>query len=88
MDTMYQRGKIQDESMYYEMKKHTGELPIIGVNTFINPNSSEEDYEIELARATEEEKVQQIQNLRAFQERNRDKAGPALRRCAQGRCRQ
>lgn len=80
METQYQRGKIQDESMYYEMKKHTGELPIIGVNTFINPNSSEEDYEIELARATEEEKVQQIQNLRAFQERNRDKAGPALRR--------
>lgn len=80
METQYQRGKIQDESMYYEMKKHTGELPIIGVNTFINPNSSEEDYEIELARATEEEKVQQIQNLLAFQERNRDKAGPALRR--------
>ncbi|WNC14566.1 fused isobutyryl-CoA mutase/GTPase IcmF [Brevibacillus brevis] len=80
METQYQRGKIQDESMYYEMKKHTGELPIIGVNTFINPNSSEEDYEIELARATEEEKVQQIQNLRAFQERNRAKAGPALRR--------
>jgi len=80
METQYQRGKIQDESMYYEMKKHTGELPIIGVNTFINPNSSEEDYEIELARATEEEKVQQIQNLRAFQERNRDAAGAALRR--------
>ncbi|MFD2368474.1 fused isobutyryl-CoA mutase/GTPase IcmF [Brevibacillus sp. GCM10020057] len=80
METQYQRGKIQDESMYYEMKKHTGELPIIGVNTFINPNSSEEDYEIELARATEEEKLQQIQNLRAFQERNRDEAGPALRR--------
>ena len=80
METQYQRGKIQDESMYYEMKKHTGELPIIGVNTFINPNASEEDYEIELARATEEEKEQQIQNLRAFQERNRDKAPEALRR--------
>jgi len=80
METQYQRGKIQDESMYYEMKKHTGELPIIGVNTFINPNASEEDYEIELARATEEEKEQQIANLRAFQERNRDKAPAALRR--------
>jgi len=80
METQYQRGKIQDESMYYEMKKHTGELPIIGVNTFINPNASEEDYEIELARATEVEKEQQIANLRAFQERNRDKAPAALRR--------
>lgn len=80
METQYQRGKIQDESMYYEMKKHSGELPIIGVNTFLNPNASEEDYEIELARATEEEKNQQIRNLRAFQERNRDKAPEALRR--------
>jgi len=79
METQYQRGKIQDESMYYEMKKHTGELPIIGVNTFINPNASEDDYEIELARATEEEKEQQILNLRAFQESNRDKAQQALR---------
>lgn len=80
METQYQRGKIQDESMYYEMKKHTGELPIIGVNTFLNPNASEEDYEIELARATTEEKEQQIVNLRAFQERNRDAAPAALRR--------
>lgn len=80
METQYQRGKIQDESMYYEMKKHTGELPIIGVNTFINPNASEEDYEIELARATEEEKEQQIVNLRSFQELHRDTAPVALRR--------
>lgn len=80
METQYQRGKIQDESMYYEMKKHTGELPIIGVNTFINPNASEDDYEIELARATEDEKEQQILNLRAFQESNRDKAQVALRK--------
>ncbi len=80
METQYQRGKIQDESMYYEMKKHSGELPIIGVNTFINPNASEDDYEIELARATEEEKEQQIQNLRAFQERHRDQAQVALKR--------
>jgi isobutyryl-CoA mutase len=80
METQYQRGKIQDESMHYEMKKHTGELPIIGVNTFINPNASEDDYEIELARATEEEKEQQIINLRAFQELHRDTAPAALRR--------
>ncbi|HZG15437.1 MAG TPA: fused isobutyryl-CoA mutase/GTPase IcmF [Candidatus Bathyarchaeia archaeon] len=80
METQYQRGKIQDESMHYEMKKHTGELPIIGVNTFINPNASEEDYEIELARATEEEKEQQILNLRAFQERNKEHAPAALKR--------
>ncbi|MBY0085010.1 fused isobutyryl-CoA mutase/GTPase IcmF [Brevibacillus brevis] len=79
METQYQRGKIQDESMYYEMKKHTGELPIIGVNTFINPNASEDDYEIELARATEEEKEQQIINLRAFQERHKDVSAAALR---------
>lgn len=80
METQYQRGKIQDESMYYEMKKHTGELPIIGVNTFINPNASEDDYEIELARATEEEKEQQIINLRAFQERHEEVSAAALRR--------
>ncbi|MDA5108196.1 methylmalonyl-CoA mutase family protein [Brevibacillus thermoruber] len=80
METQYQRGKIQDESMYYEMKKHSGELPIIGVNTFINPNASEEDYEIELARATEEEKEQQIRNLRAFHERHREQAPAALKR--------
>jgi methylmalonyl-CoA mutase len=80
METQYQRGKIQDESMYYELKKHSGELPIIGVNTFLNPNASEEDYEIELARATEEEKEQQIRNLRQFQERHRDEAPAALRR--------
>ncbi|MED1784364.1 methylmalonyl-CoA mutase family protein [Brevibacillus fortis] len=80
METQYQRGKIQDESMYYEMKKHTGELPIIGVNTFINPNASEDDYEIELARATEEEKEQQIVNLRAFQEHHKDVSTAALQR--------
>ena len=69
METQYQRGKIQEESMYYEMKKHTGELPIIGVNTYLNPNPpSEEDIDnMEIARATKEEKETQIINLRAFQ---------------------
>ncbi|WP_412769701.1 fused isobutyryl-CoA mutase/GTPase IcmF [Peribacillus psychrosaccharolyticus] len=71
METQYQRGKIQDESMHYEMKKHTGELPIIGVNTYLNPNppSSEAMDQMELARATKEEKEEQIQNLREFQKK-------------------
>jgi methylmalonyl-CoA mutase len=62
METMYQRGKIQDESMYYEHMKHDGTLPIVGVNTFQNPDaqvfdeSSADDFEMELARATPEEK--------------------------------
>ena len=66
METQYQRGKIQEESMYYEHKKHSGEFPIIGVNTFINPNADDNAYEIELARSTEEEKETQIRNLHEF----------------------
>ena len=82
METQYQRGKIQDESMYYEMKKHTGELPIIGVNTYLNPNppSVEDVNNMELARATTEEKELQIHNLRAFQEAHAHKAADALKR--------
>lgn len=82
METQYQRGKIQDESMYYEMKKHTGELPIIGVNTYLNPNPPSEDdvNNMELARASQEEKELQIHNLRAFQEAHADKTAEALRR--------
>ncbi|MCM3602071.1 methylmalonyl-CoA mutase family protein [Robertmurraya korlensis] len=85
METQYQRGKIQDESMYYEMKKHTGELPIIGVNTYLNPNPpSEEDTDnMELARATKEEKELQIQNLREFHERNKDQIAKALQKLKQ-----
>lgn len=78
METQYQRNKIQEESLYYETKKHSGELPIIGVNTFLNPNASEADYDIELARATDEEKEQQIQNLRAFHEKHKDVAPQSL----------
>ncbi|WP_277586929.1 fused isobutyryl-CoA mutase/GTPase IcmF [Psychrobacillus antarcticus] len=72
METQYQRGKIQEESMHYEMKKHTGELPIIGVNTYLNPNpASDEDINnMEIARATKEEKETQITNLRNFQQKN------------------
>jgi isobutyryl-CoA mutase len=85
MEMQYQRGKIQDESMYYEMKKHSGELPIIGVNTYLNPNppSEEELNNIQLARATYEEKELQIKNLREFQERNKDKVDAALERLKQ-----
>ncbi|MDI3257435.1 MAG: methylmalonyl-CoA mutase family protein, partial [Kyrpidia sp.] len=82
METQYQRGKIQDESLYYEQLKHSGRLPIIGVNTFLNPNGpSESDRTtVELARATKEEKEEQIRNLQAFQERNRERAPEMLRR--------
>jgi len=81
METQYQRGKIQEESMYYETLKHSGELPIIGVNTFENPNPpSEEELDIPLARATKEEKELQIRNLRAFQERHKHEAEDALKR--------
>lgn len=69
METQYQRGKIQEESMEYEVRKHSGALPIIGVNTFLNPNPKSEDElnNMQLARATKEEKDLQIKNLRDFQ---------------------
>ncbi|WP_371324213.1 fused isobutyryl-CoA mutase/GTPase IcmF [Dechloromonas sp. ZY10] len=76
METGYQRGKIQEESMYYEHKKHDGSYPIIGVNTFLNPKGMAQQ-EIELARSSEEEKQSQIQRLRDFQARNADQA-PAM----------
>ena len=67
MDTMYQRGKIQEESMYYEQKKHDGSLPLIGVNTFLpKDHGGEIATEIELIRSTEGEKAQQIENVQAF----------------------
>ena len=77
METGYQRGKIQDESLFYEHKKHDGSLPIIGVNTFKNPKG-EQEYKIELARSTDEEKKSQISRLRKFQERNKDQSAQAL----------
>ncbi|HZG73148.1 MAG TPA: methylmalonyl-CoA mutase family protein, partial [Chondromyces sp.] len=82
METQYQRGKIQEESMHYEMLKHTGELPIIGVNTYLNPNPPSEDEidSMELARATKEEKELQIHNLKAFQESNQEQGEAALQR--------
>ena len=77
METMYQRGKIQEESLYYETLKHTGEYPIVGVNTFLNKKGSPTITPSEVIRATEEEKQFQISALEAFQHRNSDKA-PAL----------
>jgi len=68
MDTMYQRGKIQDESMYYEGRKHDGSLPLVGVNTFLpKPGQEEAGGELELMRSTEEEKQDQISSVRNFQ---------------------
>ena len=80
MERQYQRGKIQEESLYYEGKKHSGELPIIGVNTYLNPNppSDEEIDSMELARASKEEKEHQITELRKFQAAHQDKVGEAL----------
>ena len=77
METGYQRGKIQEESMYYEHKKHDGSYPIIGVNTFLNPKGMAQQ-EIELARSTDEEKQSQIQRLRDFQARNASTAACML----------
>jgi len=77
METGYQRGKIQDESMLYEAKKHDGSLPLIGVNTFLNP-TSEEERSIELARSSEEEKKSQLDRLHQFQSRNQDQAAAKL----------
>lgn len=70
METGYQRGKIQEESMHYEHLKHDGTLPIIGVNTFRNPKGQETVQQIELARSTEEEKQSQLERLDDFHKRN------------------
>jgi methylmalonyl-CoA mutase len=82
METLYQRTRIQEESLLYEHKKHTGELPIIGVNTYLNPKTEGEGYAIpgELARSTEEEKRHQITNLRVFQAEHAMEAPAALKR--------
>ena len=83
METGYQRGKIQDESMHYEMLKHTGELPIIGVNTFRNPKGDEVLESLELARSTEEEKQSQLQRLADFHARHASEAPAMLARLQQ-----
>jgi methylmalonyl-CoA mutase len=83
METGYQRGKIQDESLYYETLKHDGTLPIIGVNTFLNPEPPPEDATIELRRSTEQEKRGQIARLRDFHARHRNQAPAMLDRLKQ-----
>lgn len=80
MERMYQRNKIQEESLYYESLKHSGELPIIGVNTFLNKKGSPTTIPNEVIRSTKEEKEQQIQNLRAFWKRNEGLNIEALKR--------
>ncbi len=83
METGYQRGRIQDESMHYEMLKHTGELPIIGVNTFRNPHGDAIPEKLELARSTEEEKQSQLQRLADFHTRHAAEAPAMLQRLKQ-----
>ena len=78
MESMYQRGKIQDESLHYEAKKHSGELPIVGVNMFMSDNEAQEAGTTELIRSTEEEKQQQIAQLALFCERNKQNSDEAL----------
>ena len=83
METGYQRGKIQEESMYYEHLKHDGTLPIIGVNTFRNPKGEAIPQTLELARSTEDEKQSQLKRLADFQARNASKAPAMLKRLQQ-----
>ncbi|HYW55357.1 MAG TPA: fused isobutyryl-CoA mutase/GTPase IcmF [Polaromonas sp.] len=83
METGYQRGRIQDESMHYEMLKHTGELPIIGVNTFRNPNGDAVQDKLELARSTDEEKQSQLRRLEDFHQRHAKESPAMLKRLQQ-----
>lgn len=79
METMYQRGKIQEESLYYETLKHTGELPIIGVNTFLSSKGSPTVLPMEVIRSTTEEKEQQIATVRNLHKANATEAAAALK---------
>jgi methylmalonyl-CoA mutase len=78
MERMYQRNKIQEESLHYESLKHSGELPVVGVNTFLNKTGSPTLVPDEVIRSTTEEKEQQIENMKAFQKRNEEKSGEKL----------
>jgi methylmalonyl-CoA mutase len=80
METGYQRGKIQEESLYYEHRKHDGSYPIIGVNTFRNPHGDAVPEKLELARSSDDEKQSQLRRLRSFQERHAGEAAPMLER--------
>jgi methylmalonyl-CoA mutase len=83
METGYQRGRIQDESMHYEMLKHTGELPIVGVNTFRNPHGDAVQDKLELARSTDEEKQSQLRRLQEFHQQHAAEAPAMLKRLQQ-----
>ena len=83
METGYQRGRIQDESMHYEMLKHTGELPIIGVNTFKNPHGDAVQDKLELARSTDEEKQSQLKRLADFHALHAAESSAMLKRLQQ-----
>jgi methylmalonyl-CoA mutase len=83
MERMYQRNKIQEESLYYESLKHTGEFPIVGVNTFLNKNGSPTIIPAEVIRSTTEEKEFQIHTLEAFQDRHQHKSAAALKQLQQ-----
>src|SRR5262249_29951430 len=79
METGYLRSRIQEESLHYEELKHSGKLPIVGVNTFLEPEADHAKEEsVPVVRSTEEEKKQQIRNLREFQERNKETIAQAL----------
>jgi methylmalonyl-CoA mutase len=83
METGYQRGKIQEESLYYEHRKHDGSYPIVGVNTFRNPHGEPVPQTIELIRSTEEEKRSQLKRLREFHKRHAKDAPAMLERLKQ-----
>ena len=83
METMYQRGKIQEESLYYETLKHSGEFPVIGVNTFLSSKGSPTTVPGEVIRATKEEKEYQIQMLENLHKRNEDQADQQLKKVQQ-----
>jgi isobutyryl-CoA mutase len=82
METGYQRSRIQEESLHYEMLKHNGKLPLIGVNTFRDPNADADDFmqELELSRATEKEKKSQLRRLEEFKKKNKENAPKALKK--------
>ncbi len=79
METMYQRSQIQEESMYYETLKHTGELPLIGVNTFLNSKGSPTVIPGEVIRATKQEKEEQIETVNALKERYEDSSAAIIK---------
>jgi methylmalonyl-CoA mutase len=82
METMYQRGKIQEESLHYETRKHDGSLPIVGVNTFLNPGENQSAV-APLFRATDAEQRAQVEAVRSFQARHAAQAPAALARLQQ-----